>query len=386
MAISSQRDANRIPALIATSNADGVTVLPVYVDSVTNRLLVQATISGSFTVTVASDGATGSAVPASASYGGINVAGTLRGATGVNPSGSIYATQVDISSIAGTTTATGNGVVSAGVQRVAIASDNTAFSVNATLSAETTKVIGVVRTADGSGNLLTSTTNALDVNLKTSGLSNLSTNVAQMNGVAVSMGSGINGTGVQRVTLATDQAAVSTAGLFSVKIDQTTPGTTNLVAVSSISTSVTPGTAAANLGKAEDAAHASGDTGVFVLGVRNDNGATTYGADQDYGPLATDKNGRNLITSKAPTGTQTSVASSASNVTLLAANSARLGATLYNDSTQICYVRFSATATTSNYSVQLLSNSYYEVPFGYTGIIDGIWASANGNMRVTEMT
>lgn len=62
----------------------------------------------------------------------------------------------------------GNGVSGAGVQRVVIASDNTAFSVNATLSAETTKVIGVIRTADGSGNLLTSTTNALDVNLKTS--------------------------------------------------------------------------------------------------------------------------------------------------------------------------------------------------------------------------
>jgi len=36
----------------------------------------------------------------------------------------------------------------------------------ATLNAETTKVIGVVRTADGSGNLLTSTTNALDINIK----------------------------------------------------------------------------------------------------------------------------------------------------------------------------------------------------------------------------
>jgi hypothetical protein len=36
----------------------------------------------------------------------------------------------------------------------------------ATLAAETTKVIGVVRTADGSGNLLTSTANAVDVNIK----------------------------------------------------------------------------------------------------------------------------------------------------------------------------------------------------------------------------
>lgn len=38
------------------------------------------------------------------------------------------------------------------------------------LDAETTKVIGVVRNADGSGNLLTSTSNALDINLKTSSI------------------------------------------------------------------------------------------------------------------------------------------------------------------------------------------------------------------------
>lgn len=38
----------------------------------------------------------------------------------------------------------GNGVTGTGSQRVTIASDNTAFSVNATLSAETTKVIGTV--------------------------------------------------------------------------------------------------------------------------------------------------------------------------------------------------------------------------------------------------
>ena len=58
---------------------------------------------------------------------------------------------------------------------------------------------------------------------------NQSVNIAQMNGVAVTMGSGVNGTGVQRVSLATDQAALSVAGVFSVKIDQTTDGTTNKV-------------------------------------------------------------------------------------------------------------------------------------------------------------
>lgn len=51
-------------------------------------------------------------------------------------------------------------------QPVVIASNQASVPVAATLGAETTKVIGVTRTADGSGNLLTSTTNALDVNIK----------------------------------------------------------------------------------------------------------------------------------------------------------------------------------------------------------------------------
>jgi hypothetical protein len=59
-------------------------------------------------------------------------------------------------------------------------------------------------------------------------------------------------------------------------------------------TSLIPGTSATNLGKAEDAAHASGDTGVFILGVRNDAGTTTFGANGDYGPIATGAGGQVL--------------------------------------------------------------------------------------------
>jgi hypothetical protein len=49
---------------------------------------------------------------------------------------------------------------------VVLASDQSSIPVAATLNVETTKSIGVVRTADGSGNLLTSTGTALDVNVK----------------------------------------------------------------------------------------------------------------------------------------------------------------------------------------------------------------------------
>lgn len=53
-------------------------------------------------------------------------------------------------------------------------------------------------------------------------------------------------------------------------------------------TRVIPGTSATHLGKAEDAAHADGDTGVLMLGVRNYTGA---GSDGDYSALSTTSTG-----------------------------------------------------------------------------------------------
>lgn len=57
-------------------------------------------------------------------------------------------------------------------------------------------------------------------------------------------------------------------------------------------TSVTPGTAAASLGKAEDAVHASGDTGIMALAVRKDTASALAGTDGDYIPLVVDASGR----------------------------------------------------------------------------------------------
>lgn len=53
------------------------------------------------------------------------------------------------------------------------------------------------------------------------------------------------------------------------------------------STALTPGTAAANLGKAEDAVAASGDTGLFILGVRRDTLTISSSASGDYNEVAT---------------------------------------------------------------------------------------------------
>jgi len=89
---------------------------------------------------------------------------------------------------------------------------------------------------------------------------------------------------------------------------------------------------------------------------------------------------------QAGTATLSNVGASVTSVTLLAANVARIGATVYNDSTALLYVKFGTTASTSSFTVRVASQGYYEVPFGYTGRIDGIWASANGSARVSEMT
>lgn len=100
--------------------------------------------------------------------------------------------------------------------------------------------------------------------------------------------------------------------------------------------------------------------------------------------------GTNLLGSvelkPASANTVTTVASSITNVTILAANPNRLGATVYNDSTSIFYLKLGATASTTSYTVQMGSKTYYELPYGWTGQIDGVWASANGSARVGEFT
>lgn len=104
------------------------------------------------------------------------------------------------------------------------------------------------------------------------------------------------------------------------------------------------------------------------------------------GVRVVDANGNPATLSpRTSVATQTSVASSATSVTLLAANANRIGVSIFNDSTQILYVLpGSAAASATAHSVQVAAGGYYQVPFGYTGQINGIWAAAAGAARVTE--
>jgi hypothetical protein len=93
-----------------------------------------------------------------------------------------------------------------------------------------------------------------------------------------------------------------------------------------------------------------------------------------------------VVDGHAATGTQTTITSSIAVQTILAANNSRSGAVIFNDSTQRLYLLLSATGTVSATvkTLDVLAGAAYDVPANYSGIIKGIWASANGFAYVTE--
>ena len=161
----------------------------------------------------------------------VNVKAQAALPTGSNVIGALTANQsVNMSQINAVTPLMGNGTTGTGSLRVTIASDNTAFAVNATLSAETTKVIGTVNQGTspwivaGGGTAGTAATGVVTVQ-GIAGMTKLlvtpdsvalpanqSVNVAQINGVTPLMGNGTTGTGSQRVTLASDSTGIANYG------------------------------------------------------------------------------------------------------------------------------------------------------------------------------
>ena len=183
-----------------------------------------------------------------------------------------------------------------------------------------------------------------------------------------------------------------TSGQYVVTIVRGTYATEPIPAIQNHGISGTVGTSMAasatgSPAKAEDAVHASGDVGVFALAVRNDNVATApTSANGDYSSIAADANGALFVRERPSlTPTVSRVTSVATTTTLLAANAARRLATIFNESTSTLFVKFGATASVTSYTVQVPAGGYYEVPGFYSGIIDGIWAAANGAAQITEV-
>lgn len=86
------------------------------------------------------------------------------------------------------------------------------------------------------------------------------------------------------------------------------------------------------------------------------------------------------------TPTTTSVASSASSVTILASNANRKGLSISNISTAKLYLSFSNPATTANCFIEVPAGAFllFDQQLIVPNAIYGIWASANGAAQVTE--
>ena len=82
--------------------------------------------------------------------------------------------------------------------------------------------------------------------------------------------------------------------------------------------------------------------------------------------------------------TVSSVNGSASAVNVLAGNSARRWASIHNDSPAILFLKFGTGASNTSYTVRMVAQAYYEVE-RYNGVITGIWQTATGSAKVTEL-
>lgn len=86
--------------------------------------------------------------------------------------------------------------------------------------------------------------------------------------------------------------------------------------------------------------------------------------------------------STSVTADQVEAATSA--VELLAANQNRVGATIWNKSTAKLYLDFGSDATLNSFALSIEAGMGYELPYGYTGSVSGVWGAANGYAFIRE--
>lgn len=83
----------------------------------------------------------------------------------------------------------------------------------------------------------------------------------------------------------------------------------------------------------------------------------------------------------------TSVNASASSVGLFAQVDYSTVRTIFNDSTAVLKVKFGVGASATSFTVTLQPGDLYEFPRPtYDGVVEGIWATATGAARMTEVT
>lgn len=316
-------------------------------------------VSGSITATNASIGATGSSVPASATFVG-GTDGTNLRAFKVSTTGVL---SVDGSAVTQPISAVSLPLPSGAATEATLATH--AVAQGSTTSGQ----VGPLLQAATTTNRPTYSTGTTDpLSLTLGGC--LRTSIAQIGNADVSVGNGIAGTGVLRVAIASDNTA------FAVNAAQS--GTWNINNISG-TVSLPTGAATSANQVTEIASLASIDAGIpAALGqtVMASSMPITIASDQTTLPVAI---------ANVSSATVTSVTGNPASVTLLSSNASRKMSTFYNDSTKILYLKFGTTASTISYTVQIPAGGYYELPSPvYSGRIDGIWNGTNGAARITE--
>lgn len=183
------------------------------------------------------------------------------------------------------------------------------------------------------------------------------TNLSQLGGNAIAMGTGTRSTGTQRVTISTDDI---------VQVSQS--GTWNINSIATLPALPTGSNAIGKL-----VANSGIDIGDVTL-----NNALNSGT--------VDVNTIRVVDAGAANAAVTSVTAATAATALKAANTSRLGLTIFNNSASVLYVKLGTTASATDFSIKMAANSYYEVPFGYNGAVTGIWVTADGAALVTEIS
>lgn len=89
---------------------------------------------------------------------------------------------------------------------------------------------------------------------------------------------------------------------------------------------------------------------------------------------------------KSGTSTATTPAQTATSAAVLAANTARKGATIYNPNAAALNLNLAGGNAATAVHVQLAQFQSYEIGSGYTGAVTGALASGSGNANVVEFT
>lgn len=112
---------------------------------------------------------------------------------------------------------------------------------------------------------------------------------------------------------------------------------------------------------------------------------TAVSSDGDAVDNWLDRVGRANVKITAPTCTPANVTAATSSTQLLAANTSRVYCTLFNDSAAYCYVNIGAAASSTAFIHKMEPYELFTIP-GATQVINGLWTSATGAMRVGDFT